>query len=213
MTLELRGHIESIDTIPKLLDHHQAAKRCKYVSAETLLRYAKEGLAPCVWVEENGPYFFGKDISNWVKDNLFSLQEGRSLKALSVCVEGAKAPLEDIPPDLLSMGEMLRMVPCHSQMSGVYFLIKDSKVQYVGQSKNIMARVVAHTDKDFDRAFYIRVPLGELSNVEGFLIKHLRPELNGDAGPSNNNEVSVRKFLNMDDEDQKTDVPEHDKAT
>jgi hypothetical protein len=67
---------------------------------------------------------------------------------------------------------------------GVYFLIKDGRVVYVGQSVQILARVGTHlTCKDFDSFSWVRVPRHQLDLVETLYIQHLRPKYNGDAGP------------------------------
>lgn len=63
---------------------------------------------------------------------------------------------------------------------GVYFLVKDGRVVYVGQSVNIVARLGTHLkQKDFDSSCYIAAGPHELDFIESFYIHLLRPELNG----------------------------------
>ena len=64
-------------------------------------------------------------------------------------------------------------------VTGIYFLVKDGKIVYVGQSTNIFARVGTHkTDKDFDKAIYFECPSTELDDLEYELINILQPEYN-----------------------------------
>ena len=67
---------------------------------------------------------------------------------------------------------------------GIYFLIKDKKIVYVGQSTNIFARVGAHKmDKDFDKAVYFECPSTELDDLEYELINILQPQYNKTGNP------------------------------
>lgn len=65
---------------------------------------------------------------------------------------------------------------------GVYFLVKDRRVVYVGQSVNIVARLAAHMGtKDFDSTCYMVAQPEELDFIESFYIYMLSPALNGPA--------------------------------
>lgn len=69
---------------------------------------------------------------------------------------------------------------------GVYFLLMDSEVVYVGQSVNIQSRLASHiTDgtKKFNRWCYIKVKRGDLNEIEGFYITLLRPKFNKAGKP------------------------------
>ena len=64
--------------------------------------------------------------------------------------------------------------------SGVYFLINNGKVVYVGQSVKIMSRVIDHTiNKVFDGFAYIPCEANMLDVMESLYIHVLRPPLNG----------------------------------
>ena len=68
------------------------------------------------------------------------------------------------------------------KLSGVYFLIKNEKVVYVGQSVNVAARIHSHIGaKDFDSYAWVKVPSHNLNVVESLYIHHFRPHLNGNA--------------------------------
>ena len=63
--------------------------------------------------------------------------------------------------------------------SGVYFLVHDNEIVYVGQSVHIYSRIAQHQDKTFDR--YAFVPCKEelLDVLESLYIHVLKPKLNG----------------------------------
>lgn len=62
----------------------------------------------------------------------------------------------------------------------VYFLLRGSRVVYVGQSTNLTLRCRAHLndEKDFDRVVYLHCPDEQLVAVERAFINFFRPELN-----------------------------------
>lgn len=68
--------------------------------------------------------------------------------------------------------------------TGVYFLFKKGKLQYVGQSINVYSRIQQHRgNKDFDQAKFIACHRSKLDDMEGFFIRLLEPPLNGGATP------------------------------
>lgn len=65
---------------------------------------------------------------------------------------------------------------------GIYFLMRDGKVTYVGSSKNIYSRVGDHSQsKRFDYVRWIKVKEKKLYGVERDWILSLKPPLNGYA--------------------------------
>mgnify|MGYP003652345809 CR=1 FL=1 len=63
---------------------------------------------------------------------------------------------------------------------GVYFLVKGSRVVYVGQSVHISARLSDHTkNKDFDSYAFIQCPPAKLDVLESLYIHALAPEYQG----------------------------------
>ena len=66
-----------------------------------------------------------------------------------------------------------------SKISGIYFLIKDGRIVYVGQSENVHYRAFVHAkQKDFDSYTYIPCELSQLGILEAAYINALKPELN-----------------------------------
>jgi hypothetical protein len=64
---------------------------------------------------------------------------------------------------------------------GIYFLVRQGKVVYVGQSVNVAARVAQHHDKDFDSVTIVECDRKVLDVLESLYIHFLRPPLNGNT--------------------------------
>jgi len=63
---------------------------------------------------------------------------------------------------------------------GIYFLIKERKIIYIGQSNNILTRITTHSNsKDFDSYSYIPCDESILDKLESLYIHVYQPELNG----------------------------------
>lgn len=63
-------------------------------------------------------------------------------------------------------------------MTGIYLLIKDGGVVYVGQSINIERRIKQHTDKEFDSYEAIKCDGDLLDSAEAFYITLHNPKYN-----------------------------------
>lgn len=67
---------------------------------------------------------------------------------------------------------------------GVYFLVKDGVIVYVGQTCNVLERVSQHAsgekerEKDFDSAYAVLLPERDIKWVEACLINGLKPSHN-----------------------------------
>jgi hypothetical protein len=67
-----------------------------------------------------------------------------------------------------------------SEMCGIYFLKREGRIVYIGQSVNVYARVAQHRkDKDFDSVDFLPCDKSKLDDLEGFFIRLIKPELNG----------------------------------
>lgn len=65
-------------------------------------------------------------------------------------------------------------------LCGVYFLVKDGRVIYIGQSNNIAGRIAQHVgQKDFDAYSFIQCDEDQLDILESLYIHFLNPPLNG----------------------------------
>lgn len=63
--------------------------------------------------------------------------------------------------------------------AGVYFLIRQGKIVYVGQSRNVFSRVLQHPQRQAERWAFIPCDPEELDLVESLYIHMIRPEGNG----------------------------------
>ena len=64
--------------------------------------------------------------------------------------------------------------------TGVYFLIDEDKVVYVGQSTNVYSRITTHYDKKFNRFAYIPCDSKSLDGLESLYIHVFRPLFNAE---------------------------------
>lgn len=63
--------------------------------------------------------------------------------------------------------------------AGIYFLIKESKIVYIGQSINLLSRLGSHTKRiDFDKYTFVKCAKEHLNDVESALISRFNPEHN-----------------------------------
>lgn len=63
---------------------------------------------------------------------------------------------------------------------GVYFLVKDAQVVYVGQSVNVFSRIASHAPaKSFDSYAFVLCEPNALDALESLYIHVLKPPLNG----------------------------------
>jgi hypothetical protein len=82
---------------------------------------------------------------------------------------------------LLDGEQIARLALPWSKSSGVYFLVQDQEVVYVGQSVNIYSRIAQHPDKKFDKYAFVPCEIEMLDKLESLYIHTLKPRLNGNA--------------------------------
>lgn len=61
---------------------------------------------------------------------------------------------------------------------GIYLLIDNHEVVYIGQTLNIHQRLKSHKDKIFDRYHFFRCEIDKLNFFEEELIDRFRPKYN-----------------------------------
>lgn len=85
-----------------------------------------------------------------------------------------------VPSCLEPLRCKLRSVPIGYYPPSVYFLVREGKVVYVGQSLNAISRIAnGHKDKKWDYALSLQVPADSLTVIEDAFIQALKPEYNG----------------------------------
>lgn len=96
------------------------------------------------------------------------------------------AERQKLPAELILMKNIYHYKVDGAKMSapsGIYFLYKDNKLQYIGQSTCVTERIAAHIGlKDFDDAYFIPVSIEDLDHVETYLITIHKPPLNKSLG-------------------------------
>jgi uncharacterized protein YerC len=80
---------------------------------------------------------------------------------------------------LASEESILKVAKPWQSFTGVYFLILENKIVYVGQSVNVYARISSHTQKKFDSFTVLPCPKEHLNVLESLYIHMLNPPLNG----------------------------------
>lgn len=121
-------------------------------------------------------------VSNALEDHESRLQQRAELLAHTVVDAAVGEILNDTrlltndEIQVQSVGIDYKPTP-----SGVYFLLRNGVVVYVGQAKNVKSRINTHKadpDKDFDAYAWVRCELEHLDTLEALYIMTLRPEQN-----------------------------------
>lgn len=99
---------------------------------------------------------------------------------------------------LLSERELVAGASAWDPICGVYFLVKDMRVVYVGQSVDIFARVSEHRAKImFDSISFIRCAKSGLDVLESLYIHTLKPPRNGRSAYGKAAPLSLEKLLSL----------------
>jgi hypothetical protein len=81
---------------------------------------------------------------------------------------------------LLSESAVVKGAMPYSKVCGIYFLVRDKKIIYVGQSIDVFSRISTHrNDKEFDSIAYVPCEPSLLDKMESLYIHVLSPHLNG----------------------------------
>ncbi len=156
------------------------------VSAEQLLEWATQGICPHFRVNDGEPMFKLTAFKKWMLEaHVIAECTGiTKADAFTLRVISERPHLGELPLELRSVGKVFD-VSSNLLPTGVYFLYLGGKLQYIGQSIEPASRLSQHrhSGKVFDRAYIIPVPAFELDRVEGALIRHFRPPLNGNTAP------------------------------
>ena len=156
------------------------------LSPGRLRELVRSGHLPCIHVEEQ-LFFQTAAVKDWVNRNMLVRQKGCDFpKELKVIKMDPIPNNKSVPKVLLYLKDALHEVPNLSPYCGVYFLIQDDEVIYVGQSVNVPSQIFQHKlDKAFNRVLYLPVPESDLGTVERAFIKALEPRLNLEPSPVN----------------------------
>jgi hypothetical protein len=95
--------------------------------------------------------------------------------------------IKDIPRLREELANASSPINVSEPICGVYFLMVDTEVVYVGQSVNILSRIATHASegqKDFNRWCYLNAQRRQLDELEMFYIVLLRPRYNVRGKPT-----------------------------
>ena len=116
--------------------------------------------------------------------------ERENMPAVSAAVKGKKAiyaVVNEAATDLPNID---------GRACGIYFLLRDKEIVYIGQSVDCFSRVSSHARdkmKNFNRACYVPVPQKELDDIEATMIALFKPEHNS-RGVTNHADESLAIF-------------------
>lgn len=119
-------------------------------------------------------------------DEEVARQKEYTEKAKKEAVREAVFQLPEILRQIISGAVVLYdITQMTGRMCGIYFLINDGEIVYVGQSVNVFSRVSSHAQagKQFTSVKFLPCEPEKMNEIEGLLIRLLSPKLNGNDGP------------------------------
>ena len=111
-----------------------------------------------------------KDQIHALESKLYALQQLDAMSDLANKVTSKT---------LISAETIVAAAKPWERFTGVYFLISNKTIVYVGQSVNVYARLSGHGDKNFDSFTVIPCPKEHLDVLESLYIHVMNPVFNG----------------------------------
>lgn len=123
--------------------------------------------------------------------------------------EMLRLKIESDIDELFSLGEILEKSVRYKAKRGIYFLIRNLEIVYVGQSINIPSRIQTHLNegsKKFDRVSYVYLEHEDLDYFETAYILKFRPYYNKSVNGSLCCPMPIKEFYQKYDTAQ-TQIP------
>ena len=191
-------HYTNVSDFPSGLKTADEISSVVHMDAKRLIDLADRGVIPHWKIDGGQPLFRNAELKKWIAENATLKCEGSLLplnlqiSPLAMDADKSLAPIE--------IRELcgLKKIPQGDYAPCVYFLCKNDRVVYVGQSISVAGRISTHTkDKDFDEVYLIHVPKESLNEVESAFIRHLSPVLNGrpPINDSSKDKQLIKKFI------------------
>ena len=153
------------------------------ISVEHVNSLADGGFMPHYRIDDGKPLFRLQDVKAWAANNILQECKGDRLPPRLFLQKMSEPPPFDVskmPVELSGLEGLLDVSHWVGPTCGIYFLIKDRELAYIGQSVHAASRIVGHSqEKSFNSAYFLPVPKSELNRVEGALIRFFEPPLNG----------------------------------
>ena len=156
------------------------------LSEERIIGLADAGYMPHYRLDGGAPMFKKSDAKKWIAQNMMQQIKGKAADFEFKVLVDVPQKFDTLPPKSISNVSGLTELTNLIYPPGVYFLVNDDSVVYVGQSVNPIARIGNHLKEKagkFDKIYFVPVPKHMLDAVEGGFIKLLEPKLNGNPGP------------------------------
>ncbi|WP_120636053.1 helix-turn-helix domain-containing protein [Ruegeria sp. EL01] len=148
------------------------------IGVSTVWRHAKQGKLPRSTKIGGSRRWAKADLQRAYPNLSFHVASQEPAPTAKIVVTN---PVAAAVLDRMDANSVVEFNPDRLPRSGVYFLILNGHVVYVGQSRNIVQRINTHrADKAFDKVQVFPCEPYELNDYEGFFIRLLRPPLNGD---------------------------------
>jgi hypothetical protein len=150
------------------------------IGAERLGELADGGFAPHFRIDGGPPQFRISELRRWAAINLVQQFDGRDFPApIRIVLSAAKVTdFRKVPASLREVVGLCDITD-ETRRIGVYFLVRDGCLLYVGQSVNAVGRVAEHYRRyEFDSVLFLPWPADDLNRIEAALIRALRPPLN-----------------------------------
>ena len=174
-------------SISKLRKADELNKRLlSVIKPEEFEKLAKNGLCPHYRLYnpltgDESYWFVLTEINDWFETNYIKLIKGhRNMEIKFLDFSLPVNPLT-IPHELSTIKGLMELpISAICNIPGIYFLYLGDKLQYIGQSVNIIQRVSTHIrdqQKEFDRAYFMICDEENLDHLEGTLVRKLKPPL------------------------------------
>lgn len=155
-----------------------ASRTCMPVAR--VIELADAGYLPHWRIDNRAPLFVLAEVRDWIAENLSQYCKGAPLPTKVFLVADRDPCDRDLLPKPLRSVPGIRdisdLITCRS---GVYFLMLEGEIVYVGQAVAVATRVDQHASiKQFDQVLFLPWPKSDLSQVEGAFIRLLKPPLN-----------------------------------
>lgn len=179
---KIQGWIEDPErvSLPPLLNVTAAAAACGLTPAR--LSELVDALAvPHVRIDNGPPLFFASDLKTFVKRHLIKfIPPSRPLPEPVIVYLSDHPKAVNIPTALAEYADRIVSLPHEPPMCGVYFLLVDESVKYVGSTTNLRGRLAAHWagGKRWNRLLFMTTLPDERLRIEYGFIRALRPDWN-----------------------------------
>lgn len=164
------------------------------------MRKDHDQLPKCVY-KKHGAYYFVKN-NKWIRlgrNREAALLQLRAIignRSVSEQIEAERweAFVDHGSETLLGAKEIIvQAKPGPPSVCGIYFLVSEGEIVYVGQSTNIASRIGNHAAerKQFDSYYYQQCDSKSLDEMESAYIRKFKPRLNK-AAPRNSHRGRIR---------------------